>query len=226
MATAKFLQRVATSDVFTLTEDDSGVFFEAGLSIDADGAYRAYHPSPGQGLDHIGNAGRPGNWWALVTDTGEPSGKPVIQKDTDPAPGHYIAMTSLADKAKKRTDPTRYVDAESVPYFVLPSNARFGLKLGDLGVAVNTKTWQCSGCVFADVGPKDKIGEGSIALAEAIGVPGNPRHGGASGGIAYVVFPGSGQGWPLSASEITTAAERRFEEWGGLTLLQQVLPAH
>lgn len=224
MATRKRVQRVEASDVFTLEADARAFFFIAGLSIDADGAYRAYHPESGKGLDHIGNAGKPGNWWALVTDTGEKSGNPLIQKSTDPAPGYYISITSLTDRTKARTDPAKYVDSETVPYFVLPSNARFGLSLGDFGVAINAKTSQCAGCVFADVGPKDKIGEGSIALADAIGVPSNPRRGGASGGIVFVIFPGSTRGWPLSAAEVSAAGEHQFAEWGGFDLIREVLP--
>lgn len=39
-------------------------------AIDADGEYRAYRPDNRIGLDSIEHAGRPGNWWALATDTG------------------------------------------------------------------------------------------------------------------------------------------------------------
>jgi hypothetical protein len=46
--------------------------YEAGLAVDADGAFRAYHPDDRRGLDTIAHAGHPGNWWALATDTGTP----------------------------------------------------------------------------------------------------------------------------------------------------------
>jgi len=46
-----------------------GAFYKSELTIDADGAYRAYHPK-NIGLDYLANAGSPGNWWALVTDNG------------------------------------------------------------------------------------------------------------------------------------------------------------
>jgi hypothetical protein len=58
-------------------------FFLSKLAIDADGAPRAYHPalprrpsgSP-PGLDDLRNAGRPGNWFAIVTDAaGVPSSR-------------------------------------------------------------------------------------------------------------------------------------------------------
>lgn len=37
------------------------------------------------------NAGRPDNWWGIVTRHGEP----VIQGANDPAPGCYVSTTSL-----------------------------------------------------------------------------------------------------------------------------------
>ena len=194
------------------------------MAIDADGAYRAYHPVSAKGLDNLGNAGRPGNWWALVTDSGEASGNPLTQKDTDPAPGYYISTTSLQDGSKSRTDPRRYVDSESIPYIVLPSNGRFGAGKGDLAVAIHVEDGRCCGAVFADVGPRDKIGEGSIALADALGIPSNPRKGGIDQGIAYVVFPGSSAGWPKSAETVKRNAEARFAEWGGLARLRAVFP--
>src|SRR5438132_12324094 len=97
MATLKFLKRIGYSDINTLTDDDSAVFYESGLMIDADGAYHAYHPDGRSGLDYLGNAGRPGNRWTLVTNNGEASGRTVIETDTDPASGYYGSTTSLED---------------------------------------------------------------------------------------------------------------------------------
>src|ERR1700687_2254072 len=71
--------------------------YVAGLAVDADGAYRAYHPADRLGLDAIVHAGYLGNWWALATDTGETNGRPVLQQRSDPAPGYYVSMTSLYD---------------------------------------------------------------------------------------------------------------------------------
>lgn len=46
-------------------------------------------------------------------------------------------------------------------------------------------------CVVADKGPRNKIGELSIAAACAIGLPENPRHGGTDEPvIAYKLWPG------------------------------------
>jgi hypothetical protein len=82
------------------------------FALDADGTYRAYHLNGRSGLECLHNAGRPGNWWALITDNGRPNGHPVIQTANDPAPGFYVSITSLQDPSRARKDPRRYVDAE------------------------------------------------------------------------------------------------------------------
>ena len=171
MAQLKFLKRIGYSDINTLQDDDSAFFYESGMMIDADGGYHAYHPDNKSGLDYLGNAGKPGNWWALVTDNEKPSGNPVIQSSSDPAPGFYISTTSLEDSSVDREDPRRYVNAESVNFFVLPSKLGLGAKLGDLGVIIRPDQSDYDYAVYADVGPASKIGEASIALADALGIP-------------------------------------------------------
>jgi hypothetical protein len=206
--------------------EETAFFFRSGMSIDADGAPKAYHPVSAQGLDALGNAGKPGNWWALVTDTGKPSGTPVVQKATDPAPGFYISTTTLEDMTKERTDPTRYVDSSTIPYVVLPSDTRTKLKarMGDFAVVINSKNQKLSPAIVADQGPKGQIGEGSIALAEALGVPANPRRGGAAGGVLYLVFPGSGNRKLRAVEEIKTEATRLFDAWGGPAQMSSCFP--
>jgi hypothetical protein len=198
-------------------------FFQAGMAIDADGAPEAYHPDDAPGLDALANAGKPGKWWGVVTDG---SGAPVIQKATDPAPGFYVSATSLEDTSKDRADPTRYVDSSSIAYVALPPAAvkDGGAALGDFAVVRERKSGKIAYAIFADIGPKTKLGEGSIALAEALGVPSSARRGGASGGVDYVVFPGSGDGAKKTAAEIAKEGEARFTSWGGLSQLDQCLP--
>src|SRR6266436_10005109 len=74
-----------------------GFFYKSGLAIDADGAFRAYHPNDRLGLDSLAHAGHQGHWWALVTENGKASGRPVVQGKSDPAPGYYVSMTALYD---------------------------------------------------------------------------------------------------------------------------------
>ena len=164
----------------------------AGLAIDADGCPRAYHPSGWRGLDYLGNAGRPGRWWGIVCDS---RGEPIVQGEGDPAPGFYVSPTSLCDRTRHIHDPRRYVDSATVPYLAVPSDLiRLGVHLGD--VALVTRGEKSTPAIVADVGPPDKLGEGSIALAEALGVPSDPRHGGCSSGVSVRLWRGSGTGWP------------------------------
>jgi hypothetical protein len=192
--------------------------------IDADGAYRAYHPDNRSGLDYLGNAGKPGNWWALVTDNGKPSGNPVIQSDSDPAPGFYISTTSLEDPTKDRTDPRRYVDAESINFFVLPGRLGLGAELGDFGVVIRPRSNNYQYAIYGDVGPALKLGEGSIALAAGLGIPSSPKSGGISAGLITIVFPGTTKGWPLTQAQIDQAGAALFANWGGLDKARACFP--
>lgn len=174
----------------------------SGLAIDADGAPNAYAPGD-QGLDHLANAGRPGNWWGLVTERGEP----VVQGPNAPFPGYYVSATALEDRRYAKADPRRYVDSTKVPYVVLPPALLKTAKLGDLAAVINEATGAIAYAQVADVGPSDKLGEGSIALAAALGVPSDPKRGGASAGFRYVVFPKSGTRTPLAVDEVARQAQ-------------------
>ena len=189
--------------------DGSAVFYTAGMAIDADGAYRAYHPGS-KGLDYLANGGKPGNWWALVTDNGRPSGNPVVQGPNDPAPGFYISTTSLEDSAFDRKNPRRYVDSESIPYIVLPGGKLGGAKLGDFALLINLKNKSQVAAIVADSGPAAKLGEASIAASAALLGPGrgNPKNGGTEDKIIrYIVFPGSGDGKPKTADVIAARVD-------------------
>jgi hypothetical protein len=203
--------------------DRAPFFFEGGMAIDADGAPDAYHPDD-IGKDHLANAGYPGNWWALVTDNGRSDGNPIVQGPNDPAPGYYVSMTALEDWTKAVSDPRRYVNSNEIPFLVLPFDQRGGAWLGDFGVVVNRANGAQATVIFADLGPRNHIGEGSVALAEALTINSDPRRGGASGGVVYVVFPNSGSGRPRSTAEINGESERLFEAWGGMAQLEACFP--
>jgi len=185
-------------------------FFVSGMTIDADGAPNAYHPD-NAGLDDIANAGAPGHWDGIITDR---SGEPLVQGPDDPFPGYYVSCTSLSDRTKARTDPARYVDASKIPYIVLPRDVaqQGGAQLGDFAVVVNLRNGKSSYAIFADVGT---LGEGSIALADNLGIWSNARQGGRRGGILYLVFPGSGNRQPRTVEEISEETEKLLQDWGG-----------
>lgn len=220
--------KVGKTRILQLQGNSSAFFYEAGMDIDADGAPNAYHPPPHTklGLDALSNAGHPGHWFALVTDNGKPNGNPIIQGPNDPYPGFYISTTSLQDTTKARTNPLRYVDSRQIPYMVLPPQVitELGADFGDFAVVINRDTDVYSPAIFADQGPRKKIGEGSIALADALGIPSNPRTGGTNSGVIYVVFPGSGNGRPRNINEITTEANSLFDAFGGIDQIDVCFP--
>jgi len=201
------------------------VVYRAGMAVDADGAYRAYHPDNRMGLDSIEHAGHPGNWWALATDTGKTSGRPIVQSENDPAPGYYISMTSLYDASiADERDPRRFVDAATIPYVVLPPKGFKHAKLGDFATVVNLQNGKVAGGIVADESaPEVPMGEGSIALAMALGIDSNPRTGGIEDGIGYVVYPKSGNGKPRALDEIISTSQAYFQRWGGLQMLRGCL---
>lgn len=203
---------------------DRALVWSAGLAIDADGSPDAYTP-PGSGLrgrDALANAGRPGNWWGVLTDSGKPDGTPIVQGPDDPCPGFYVSPTALCDPSRKRTDPRRYVDSAKVPYLAIPPELRaIGAKMGDVAHVLYREI----GCaaIVADAGPRGKIGEGSIALANALGIPSSPRHGGVAHGVSTVLFLDSASGWPRAHEEIAQQTAEALAAWSGAGRIAEVL---
>lgn len=195
--------------------------FTSGLMIDADGSPKAYHIENTKALDYLANAGKPGNWWALATDNKKTGGNPLIQSANDPAPGYYISMTSLQDGTKKYRDPNRYVNSETVPYIAIPPNFSPDFKLGDVALVINKKNNKRCYAIFADTGPKDKIGEGSIYLAEQLGIKNSPKNGGTTSDVTYLLFKNSGKRTVLSNPEIETTGKLKLDETGIYELIGQ-----
>ena len=216
------VQRLKVGSVAVWSLVYSPFFFQAGMAMDADGAPNAYHPA-NTGIDFLKNAGYPPapgrKPWGIVTDA---AGNPVIQGKNDPFPGYYVSPTSLGDASRPRSDPRRYVDSTQIPYIALPKAmaTRLSAKLGDFATVINSKNRRISHAIFADIGPAGKLGEGSIALAQALGhnpfVVGKVRSG-ISSGVIYIVFPGSGNDKPRTVAEINSEGEKLFKSWGGMT---------
>jgi len=195
-----------------IEQDDGSVTFSAGATLDGDGANGQFGQPPcyapasyhGPTLDVIGNAGHPGNWYGVVTDTGDETGTPIVQKATDPCPGAYISATSLhlLDENGQRlpaSSPFKYVDSATVPFIVVPPmivKGVAGIVLGCRCVVTNSRTGKSTEAVVADTGPHDHLGEISVACAKAIGVPTGTTHPANGGGassptINYQLFPGT-----------------------------------
>lgn len=165
-----------------LNSDGSYTTPRSGMMIDGDGARNIYAPKGfGKPLDYLANAGGPGNWYGVVTDSGKANGNPVVQKKGDPFPGYYVSATSYEFPGFSRGDPLRYVDSSTVPYIVLPSHWRAqakGVVLGCKAQIEDTNTGNIIEAVVADFGPKAKLGEASIAAAILCSVSSSPKNGG------------------------------------------------
>jgi Fungal chitosanase of glycosyl hydrolase group 75 len=193
-------------------QDDGSVTFSAGATLDGDGAngqfggFPCYAPKSFRGgtLDILANAGSPGDWFGIVTDTGETTGKPILQGENDPCPGAFVSATSLHlfDQNGNRlpnSSPFKYVDSATVPFIVVPPMIIRGVASVVLGcrcVVTNTRTGQSVEAVVADTGPKNHLGEMSVACARAIGVRIGTTHaaegdGAPSPSIHYQLFPGT-----------------------------------
>jgi hypothetical protein len=209
VTSANMLDRVQASQVHLLWDDDDMLVLEGGMSIDADGAPRAYSPTPGQALDALEHAGSPEHWNGIATTE---DGEPIVQGREDPAPGYYVSTTALEDHSYPPERQQRYVDASVVPYIALPATDD-GPQLGDLALVVNTRTQKMSPAIFADI--SDVPGEGSIALAERLDINADARRGGSDRGVVYIVFKNSGTGTLSSDDEM---AGRVQELWSGIAV--------
>jgi hypothetical protein len=131
------LPRAAADDGFGCPRDGYGAFGrpayekQALPSVDYDGDPYAYAPDD-SGRDFLANAGHPGNWWAIQTDTGRPNGKPVSTTLINPGTGkrqeYYISLSTgwIDGKYVDR------VDAKKFSFAVLTSEMiEKGIKLGD-----------------------------------------------------------------------------------------------
>ena len=166
------------------------------LSIDYDGAPNTYAPAGvGAPLDKLANAGSAGKWWGIATDA---QGAPIVQGPSDPFPGYYVSTTALAWPG--RTGTAKYVDSTQISYLALPPVFRdLGAQLGDLALVESTKTGRRVWAIWADVGPRKKLGEGSIQLARALGVEGSALR---QDGINVALYTGSGDGKPHTEAEL------------------------
>lgn len=186
---------LSTINGTTINWDGVKISYTSGLMVDGDGSPRCY-AEHNKGLDYTANAGTPNNWWGIVTDG---IGNPIIQGPNDPAPGFYVSTTSLVHEEYKATNPKRYINSEEVPYIVVPNSVRKavpGKVLGCKATVTNTKTGKSAEAVVADIGPGNKIGEGSIALAVALGINPDVRKGGTSDKIIrYEIFPSNMYVW-------------------------------
>jgi len=191
-------------------DDDGRVHFVADADIDADGAngqaggaiaYRA----DDSGSDYLANGGMQivnGKVVFKESDNG------IVIRGSDNQPkvfdgGMIASMTWYRHRHLSMQDPAAYVDAETVPYIVVPPlivQMTVGVVRGCR--ARVTYKGKSIDCVVADKSGRTKIGELSIAAARKLGIPSSPRHGGVEGpDVSYELWPGiAAPGYELQPS--------------------------
>lgn len=181
-------------------EDAVGrVYFTADADIDADGANGQNGGKPAYKVDDTGSEFLENGGMRIV------SGKVICAKswardivilDTDNQPkvfanGIIASTTWYKYSGFNRNNPAAYVDAETIPYIVVPPiiiQETVGVVRGCKARA--TYQGKSIECVVADRGPKNKIGELSIAAARALGINPSPRNGGTERAVVlYELWP-------------------------------------
>lgn len=105
--------------------------------------------------------------------TGPSHGDPDFQGDTS-LHEHHSALN--ADEDQYIAIPPQIRDCVSEPVLGCQGHAKHGGKTAQF--------------VVGDIGPKNKLGEVSIALANALGIPSSPTTGGTLEGVEYTIYPG------------------------------------
>ena len=201
------------------------LFFQAKIACDADGAARAYHPdNDPQALDLVKNATEDSRRFIQGKKKNGRIGK-------GPRPGFFVSATSLGHG--DAWDADAFVDAEFIPYIVLPSHFADGVTNGTLCTVVNLNNFRSIGAIVADSNPK--VGEASVRAVIALHVndPAMPitdlakRGGDAKDRYVYIVYPGEALAaraaaphWP--AEDIAARTDPLFAAWGGIDMVKRI----
>lgn len=232
------------------------IAFASQMQVNTDGAPDSYHPDD-IGITHICNGvsvGASCSWkaaclpefkqakaeqfrgptkicfFAMATDA---RGVPIIQGSADPKPGYFVSTTALHQPGANLRTPQAQLDSNSVPFAVIPgywqTSKKPGPQLGDVGVAWRRSNGKTAYFVIGDTGPRNKLGEGSVALHQALGNdPFVMRYGvrrarqGIGGrDVVYLMFPKSAQaGQHLDEASIRRMAAAPLAKFGGVERLK------
>ncbi|WP_158608215.1 glycoside hydrolase family 75 protein [Paraburkholderia sp. BL17N1] len=100
--------------------------------------------------------------------TDRTTGQPLVQKDGDPLPGvAYLTTTSVSIPGVSGNVQRKWLDANLIPYIVLPVNfvSRYRVKPGAIALVYRPKTDVLTFAVYGDGGD---LGEGSVNLHQAL----------------------------------------------------------
>ncbi|WP_029065985.1 glycoside hydrolase family 75 protein [Labrenzia sp. DG1229] len=180
------------------------------------------------------------DWFGVAHKNVDGRVVPCIHK-TGVLKDYFVSQTSLPNEpTADACSGKRYMNSETIPFIVLPrikktkkspvelrcEFRKHGVKKGDI-VAVYSKKYQkLVFAIYADNGPGNKLGEGSLNLGwELRGTQNDEKTDASSavvtGEVRYLVFPGSATGAPYSFAGIQKSGQQLLEEWGDLeTLLE------
>jgi Fungal chitosanase of glycosyl hydrolase group 75 len=142
--------------------------------------------------------------------------------------GYFISSTTLENNSVAREDgcaPHRYLDAENVPFIVLPKGGFGKVHIGD--IAIVGRKDKVVYAIVGDAGPATKLGEGSIALnAMLLGKFGDPFPNmkatwnldiGGSSPVSLLVLGGTNKylRGNYSAENVEAVARQELARWNG-----------
>lgn len=173
--------------------------------------------------------------WAIDNQLGW---KVPCQIQEGPDKGYFVSQTSLWLKGGPICDQNTYVDSMTINAVVYPGGIRWSSRgvftdKGDLVVTKNRATGVIAFALHGDSGPKDKIGEGSIALTSALSgqrLSPNASYSEikrlAVNDVDYLIFPANDVEKFYRSKGGTTQdgideyGKDIFETWGGVTRLK------
>ncbi len=151
-------------------DDDKRIHYIADMDVDVDGAKHSYRLDNRRppALDDIhASAGYPnGSWHNVLVRDPKDSHVPYVDIE-----GFCVSMTSYFREDYPYTDRHRWVDAETVPYIVLPGSIRQlckGVVLGCKARITRTTDGRVVDGVYAD-SSGGNIGEVSVCTAQHFG---------------------------------------------------------
>lgn len=166
------------------------------------------------------NQGFKGLEWMVKLNSGQICFQSDLDLDTDGKRDPAIRYESTEQPQTSLDPGGKILSSNETPFFVLPGHfgSNYGIRLGDIAVVLYRDKMEYA--LFADVGPRNKIGEGSIALHRSLGfervVNGKIKDVGIDSGVVTLVFPGSGNGKIQSADSVRALGRSLFKGLGGL----------
>ncbi len=164
----KLLKTIQGVNVYQ--DEDKRIHYIADMSVDVDGAHHSYRLDNKRppALDDVhASAGWPnGSWENVLAPDPKHTASPYV--DTD---GFCVSMTSYFRQDFDFIDRRRWVDAEAVPYMVLPGSIRQlckGVVLGCKARITRTTDGKFVDGVYADSSGSN-IGECSVFAAKVFG---------------------------------------------------------